>query len=91
MGLTIDQIFKKATEVENLEVQMCIRDLFFLGCYLYNKGEKEAGSKACRTVLQALELDSSGISAKLETDCLNFAKRINAHSELMKLLPEMRT
>ncbi|PHS19003.1 MAG: hypothetical protein COA78_01165 [Blastopirellula sp.] len=39
--------------VENMNCRIALRDLFSLGCYLYNTGKKSEGSKMCWTALEA--------------------------------------
>lgn len=51
---------KALSEIELTCASQALRDLFSIGCYLLLEGKEEAGTKTCKTALDAMQFHRTG-------------------------------
>jgi hypothetical protein len=78
--------------LDNVQSEQAIRDLFALGCYIHLTGGekgKDAGSKACLTVMDALHPSKPGLTSKILNNLTGneewLADFFRGHREIIEL------
>jgi len=79
--------------IEPSQRRQALMDLFAIGCYLRLAGKHNAGTKACLTALDGMQLrdeEAKAIWQGLNDGKENFlAKLFRPHSEIMELFSEV--